>query len=84
MTHWNHRVVRRTFEDDDEVRYGIYEAYYDDNGLIWAITEKPVNVDADDIDGLRKQLEWMQKALEHPILDYNNIPEPGANSSGGD
>lgn len=84
MSHWNHRVVRRTFEGYDEVRYGIHEAYYDDNGLIWAITKDAVEVDAEDMDGLKQKLEWMQKALENPILEYDNIPEPGAKGPGED
>jgi len=78
---WNHRIVRRVWyrgEDREEITYGIHEAYYDDNNLVHSITEKPVEVMGEDMNAIKQTLEWMTKALENPILDYNNIPEPGA------
>jgi len=82
---WNHRVVRKVHkwtgksgEKYEEVTYGIHEAFYDDNGKVFAITQEPVEVAGDDIDSLKQTLEWMEKCLEHPILEYENIPEEGA------
>jgi hypothetical protein len=77
MSHWNHRVVKRTFEGG-EVIYAIHEAYYDDNKKVWAITEEGVDAHGETMEELKQSLEWMQKALEAPILDYDKIPEEGA------
>lgn len=84
MSHWNHRVVRWNHKDDKPpcVTYGIHEAFYDDKGKVWGITERPVEVDADSPKELRETVKWMTSALKHPILDYDKIPEKGAESPG--
>ena len=69
---WNYRVVKRTY-CCEETWYQIHEAYYNSNGEITAITEKPVDPAGLTMDELKESLEWMQKALEKPVLDYDNI-----------
>lgn len=83
MSHWNHRVVKRVYKmgDYEETSYGVHEAYYDDNNKVNMITEEPVGPHGETMKELRQCLEWMTKALEHPILDYDKIPEEGAKSA---
>ncbi len=71
--HWNHRVVR--YEDGS---LGIHEAHYSTPGAAsgkCSITEYPVGVVSDDLEGLRWVLEHMLKALDKPILDYKTQEE---------
>ena len=81
---WNHRVVKRTYTSEDgkpvyrEVMYGVHEAYYDEKGKVFMITDNPTAPSGDSMEELKESLEYMTKALEHPILDYDNIPEDGA------
>lgn len=78
---WNHRVVKRTYELPDgttEDQYGIHEAYCDENKLVFAITENPVSPHGESINELKESLEWMSNALKAPVLDWDNIPEEGA------
>ena len=90
MSHWNHRVVRRTYPDGS-VLLDIHEAFYDDSGLVWGITEDPIapgveescaglDIPGETVEDLKKVLNWMIEACNKPILDYENIPEPGAKS----
>lgn len=78
MSHWNHRVVRRIV--GDETQLGIHETYYDDAGKVRAISSEPDGIVSDSIHGLQVQLGWMLKALDQPVLEYDQIPEPGAES----
>ena len=81
---WNHRVVKRTFVHDEggkdeyrEDQYGIHEAYYDKNKKVFMITEDTTGPSGSNMAELKQSLEWMAKALEHPVLDYDKIPEEG-------
>jgi len=71
--------VRRHWKDQDETTFGIYEVFYDDQGRAWAVTENPVEVSGDSVDDLAKTLKWMKAALSKKVLDYDKIPEKGAN-----
>jgi len=84
MSHWNHRVVRWNHKDAKPpcVTYGIHEAFYDDKGRVWGVTERPVEVDGDSLEDLKVGLKWMSSALKKPILDYDKIPEKGAEGPG--
>lgn len=78
---WNHRVVKRTWKNEgreDDHMYGVHEAYYDENGKVFMITDNPTAPSGDNMEDLKENLEHMVKALEHPILDYDNIPEDDA------
>lgn len=86
MGGWNYRIIRKKV--GEAYQYGIHEAYCDINGKVWAITENPLDVvafkewaetDQDTPEAMIKQtLEWMMKACDKPILDWENIPEDGA------
>jgi hypothetical protein len=82
---WNYRVVRKknTYIDptDEKERvdygYAIHEAYYDESGYVGAITQDPVEPFGENIEELRHSWVMMAEAFGQPILDYDNIPEPG-------
>ncbi len=75
--HWNYRLVKRNG------MLGIHEAYYGNNDKVSAVTKDPCRVDMgldedDPVKYLRQSLEWMMQAFDRPILDYDQIPEEGA------
>jgi hypothetical protein len=82
---WNYRVVRKTHIYTDpkdkkekvDYTYAIHEAYYDNNGFVGAITQDPVEPFGEDIEGLRHSWVMMAEAFGQPVLEYDNIPEPG-------
>lgn len=82
---WNYRVVRKKHVYTDSMdkkeridyTYAIHEAYYDNNGHVGAITQDPVEPFGNDIEDLRHSWVMMAEAFGQPILDYDNIPEPG-------
>ena len=82
---WNYRVVRKKNADadakDKEERvnftYAVHEAYYDKNGHVGAITQDPTEPFGENIEELRHAWVMMAEAFGQPILDYDNIPEPG-------
>lgn len=79
---WNYRIVKRTLRDEDgnalDVAYYFVEAFYDENGKVCDISEDPQHSYGETVSELR--LDWIRKvrAFTLPILDYDNIPEPGA------
>ena len=72
MGHWNYRVVVREHSDGREAQYQIHEAYYDDDVRVEAITEDPVPVTAESLEELAEELRWMARALEAPVLKYED------------
>jgi hypothetical protein len=82
---WNYRVVRKrhvyTDPKDQKERvdytYAIHEAYYDNNGHVGTITQNPIEPSGENIEDLRHSWVMMAEAFGQPILDYDNIPEPG-------
>ena len=82
---WNYRVVRRKNVSTDAAgkkesvnyTYGIHEAYYDRNGHVGAITQDPVQPFGENIEELRHAWVMMAEAFGLPILNHDNIPEPG-------
>jgi hypothetical protein len=82
---WNFRVVRKKkiYIDPTDKKervdytYTIHEAYYDKNGHVGAITQDSVEPFGENIEELRHSWVMMAEAFGQPILDYDNIPEPG-------
>ena len=82
---WNYRVVRKKSVDADAIdekeranyTYAIHEAYYDKNGYVGAITQDPIEPFGENIEELRHAWVMMAEAFGQPILDHDNIPEPG-------
>jgi len=73
---WNWRVVRKTVEG--KAIYAVHEAYYDGSGRIWAVTEESAAAQGGSVKELEDELRQQLGALDKPILDYDDIPEPGA------
>lgn len=83
MATWNHRVMRHkhTFAESDEteVSLAIHEVYYKDKSVDdckvsaddVGYTESPVAVVGESIEELRDTLQRMLKALDKPVLEYN-------------
>ncbi|MDK2125308.1 hypothetical protein [Parachitinimonas caeni] len=67
MGTWNYRVVRK------EEKLAIHEVYYDDNGEINAFTSLPIAPYGEDIEDLGYTLGFMKRALELPVLDYDEL-----------
>jgi len=82
---WNYRVVRKknTYIDPTSKKkrvdytYAVHEPYYDENGHVGAITQEPVGPFGDNVEELRHSWVMMAEAFGQPVLDYDNIPEPG-------
>lgn len=82
---WNYRVVRKRHVCIDptdkkervDYTYAIHEAYYDKSGHVGAITQDPVEPFGENIEELRHSWVMMSEAFGQPILDHDNIPEPG-------
>jgi len=82
---WNYRVVRKKniYIDPTDKKervdytYAIHEAFYDNNGYVGTITQDPVDPFGENIEELRHSWVMMAEAFGKPILDYDNIPEPG-------
>lgn len=75
MSHWNHRVMRRT--QPDEIWDAIYEVYYDENGNVIGWTESPASpfacIDLDE--SIADAVAMYVKALVHPTLDWETGKE---------
>lgn len=70
MSHWNHRIMRRTYPNTDEVSYGIYEVYYNDEGEIVNWSMEPEEIQGGTIEEIIQSLNWMRNCLNKLILDY--------------
>jgi len=71
MSSWNHRVVKRIYPMD--TMYGIHETYYEDDDSVMGITENPTPVVGESVEELRETLERMLKALDEPVLNYDEV-----------
>ena len=82
---WNYRVVRKKSIYTDPVNkkekvaytYAVHEAYYDENGHVGAVTQEPIEPFGENVEELRHSWLMMAEAFGQPVLDYDNIPEPG-------
>jgi len=68
MTHWNHRVVKKYYPEEDYTEFSVRETFYNKDGSIYAYTEEPAKVRGESLESLRKYLEWCLKALDQPVL----------------
>lgn len=76
MSHWNYRICKETYGKGtpyEEVGYTIREAYYNNDGEIWAVTEGSKGVHADDLNGIKTGLDWMMLALGKEVVDLDTI-----------
>lgn len=78
MSHWNYRVVRKAYPPlpDGEIVYafGIHEAYYDGHeSPPHAVTVERMDPHGETLEELRSDLANMLKALDAPVLEYDEI-----------
>lgn len=78
---WNYRVIHRVYRPDaliseEEHEYRICEVYYADEDATvleaWAATGAIAQ--GSDMDELRDDLKRIERALELPILEYDDMP----------
>jgi hypothetical protein len=67
MSHWNHRVLKQTLPDGTEW-YTVREVYYNDDGSIFAYTERPVEIAGESLAELRQEIEWILACLDQEML----------------
>jgi len=79
------RVFKEVYNDGRLVDYSIGEAYYDDEGRIFAWTiNEPIGTsgckisDTDGLGDLECQLGEMLQTLKLPVLDVADLPDEGA------
>ena len=65
---WNYRIIRHKGEVSEWL--AIHEVFYDDEGNPDGCTENPIHIIGDDLEEIEKTLEYMQLALNKPIIDY--------------
>jgi len=67
MSHWNHRVLKQTLPDGTEW-YTVREVYYNDDGSIFAYTERPVEIAGESLAELRQEIELILACLDKEML----------------
>lgn len=79
--HWNYRVVRRIREHNETkwIVFGIHEVYYRDGEPVM-VTVDPQAPHGETLEELKQDLEWYQRALTKPILNYEDIGSETTNT----
>ena len=74
---WNYRLVRRKHPDGSR-SYAVHEAYYDEAGRIWAVTENPAEVFGTTLKEARGDSRAIARAFRLPILAWERLPDKRA------
>ena len=64
---WNHRVIKEILPDGKEW-FSVREVFYNDDGSIFAYTEKPVDVCGESVDAIREYCQGIMNGLDKGIL----------------
>ncbi|MHA2065490.1 MAG: hypothetical protein ACXABY_14040 [Candidatus Thorarchaeota archaeon] len=76
MSHWNYRVVKREWPELGEISFSIHEVYYEDGEIIcWG--PEAEGCKGDDLESLKDDIKWHMKALEKPVLNWEDMPGEG-------
>lgn len=70
MGYWNYRVFKETI--GKEVQFSIREAYYDNKKTVphsW--TCEPAAAVGENEKEVKKDLFWMRKAFQYPVIDLD-------------
>lgn len=72
---WNYRLCKTTYKGEgyEEDSYEIREAYYNNAGGIWAVTENAKGVYGETIDEVKTCMAYMQAAFEKEVIDLNTF-----------
>lgn len=74
---WNYRLVRRV--EDGREYFAVHEAFYDDAGRVWSITEVPVAASGDSrAEALTSLTDMLRDCESAPVIEWDDVPEPGA------
>jgi len=76
MTGWNYRLCKITYQPGtewEEVSYEIREAYYNEDGSIWAITDTVVGVYGASVEETQKCIERMNLAYNKEVIDLDTF-----------
>jgi len=76
MSHWNHRVVKKIYnegKENEEEQYSVREAHYNDNGDLYAYTEEPVDLACESMEALKEYIQWCLNCLDKPILEDGKV-----------
>lgn len=88
--YWNYRIVKKQFprKPDGTVdeskpefvqyNYGVHEVYYDANGKATMVTQDAESPYGETVEELITCWAAMAEAFTKPILDFDKIPEEGA------
>lgn len=67
MGYWNYRILVDIYYNEEF--FQIHEVYYDDEGKVNGYGENSVSIYTEEgLDGVKWQLDMMNKALDKPIL----------------
>lgn len=72
MGYWNYRIVKKTNEYGEY--YAIHEAFYNNDGSLWAVTEDGVDIGGENIEDMREAYEMMVEAFDEPVINYEDVP----------
>lgn len=73
---WNYRLVKATYNkgtENEEVYFEIREAYYNDDGSIWAMTEEKAGIFGESPEEAEKVLERMSLAFHKEVIDLDTF-----------
>lgn len=76
MSHWNHRVVKKVWNEGtpvEEITYGVHEVFYNDAGEIYGYTNDPIDLSCESAEALREYLLWCLDALDKPFLEDGKV-----------
>ncbi len=83
---WNFRVCKET--KGNVVKYSIHEAYYNDGGEIWGVTDDETGVasflnpepeigdletEEDRLLEMKQTIDWMLEAFDKDIIDLDTV-----------
>lgn len=68
---WNYRVIHQVV--DGEHQYDVHECYYNKAGSPVAISKSHVAPFGETFDSLRKDMKAYMRAIQEPILEYNDF-----------
>lgn len=70
---WNYRIAVKKHGTDED--YGIYEAYYAEDGHVGLISEDAMSPFGETPEELKDDFEAMKQAFDMPILDWETLKE---------
>jgi hypothetical protein len=77
---WNYRVIHRKTKDPDEPDvFSIHEVYYNKGGTPEMVTVSEIAPISNTYNGLVKNLKHYMKALQKPILEFDDFTHDGYN-----